>query len=364
MLPIKVENGVASINVNKTRKLTPRQLATLKHLENFCSLDDYNNYLNSLLGLNKRHVHIQRIKTHGHDKLASKQSNSILTEFKKLLQCYDTVDHRPSQRNVGEWVGVEIECYIPMDRARCTDDCDHDNGICEAEFTANDEATHESLRNKIRAAKIPRVSVKSDGSLENDEGIGVEVTILFNTADGFEPLNKLCRVLNEADCFVNDSCGLHVHLDCRHLKPKGVKLIGRRLGRTLPVLTWLVDKSRHNNNYCKLEVSKFTDNREYRYCAINQVAYFEFKTLEIRLHGGSTNHKKIRHWIELIRFLASKPIPKTFNTFQQLIDLGTPEHLVEYADKRINRLNPEAWHVLIPPDPVPVPVITPTEQVA
>lgn len=343
MLPIQILNGVASIALNKTRKLTARQLTTLKNM----SEDRAARYLWSLLGITKERVSVHRVQTNMRDRLAAKEPGSYSRRFEALLNNTDETMHRPSQRNLGQWVGVEIECYYPSDR-ECTDDCDHDNGECHAEHTPSEDTAHARVRDALKKAGVPRCSVKYDGSLESDEGVGVEVTILFNTADGFEPLNKLCRVLNSLGCFVNDRCGLHVHLDCRHLKPKGVKLIGRRLGRALPVLKYMVDSTRHGNHYCKLEVSPFSREHDDRYYAVNMTAFYRYKTIEVRLHGGSTNQHKIRNWIETLQFIGSNPIKKSFATFQDFIDLGIPEHLVEYADKRINRLNPGAWAILCP----------------
>lgn len=341
MLPIKIENGKLCLNIDKMRKLSPRQIATLNEMESRYGTHHtyYNNYLYSLLGLTKKRVEVVRIKSPSYlrDELSHKSKGSILAKFQELLYNGDDAEHRPSQRNVGQWLGVEIECFIPHDS-----DFDQD----EPDDAIND--AHASLARAIKKAGIPRASVKYDGSLGDDEGHGVEVTILFNAADGFEPLNKLCRVLNAFGCYVNKSCGLHVHLDARHLKPKNVKLIGRRLGRSLPVLKWIVDKSRHTNTYCELSTSKFSS-RASRYHAINLTSFFKYKTIEVRLHGGSTNATKIRHWIETLQFLSNVAVPKVFTTFQQLIDLGLPEHLVEYADKRINKLNPDAWSHLTPP---------------
>lgn len=346
-LPYKIENGVASLVVNKKRKLTERQLANLKRTEHVYGVESAQRYISSLLGLTKRPVDVSRpkIRQYNHDRLASKPPGSILSKFKSLLYCEEDASHRPSSRSVGQWIGVEIECLYPAIGV------ENDDG--EYEPNISQEEAHRELRKAIQHANIPRVSVKDDGSVHDSDGdgVGVEVTILFNTEDGFGPLQKLCDVLNRKGCFVNNTCGLHVHLDARHLQEKGVKRIGRRLGNALPVLKWIVDPSRHTNNYCALAVSEFRDSRDYRYNAINLTSWFEFKTVEVRLHGGSTNFKKIKNWIELLRFLASTRVPRNFSTFQHLIELGTPEHLIEYADKRITRLNPTAWAKLMPPAP-------------
>lgn len=351
MLSPKIANGIASFVVNSTRKLTPRQVTTYNQTNDRYGERAAERYLYSLLRLTKGRVDVKRLKapSYVNDKLAIKSKNEVLTQFKALLNCDDETSHIPSNRHIGKWIGVEIECFYPAEREYSNCSCDDGCCECEPEYCPDRDTAHKRLRRLIQAANIPRASVKDDGSLHDDEGVGVEITLLFNSADGFEPLNKLCKVLHDAGCYVNKTCGLHVHLDARHLKNKGVKLIGRRLGRALPVLKWIVDPSRHNNTFCQMDVSRFTSTHSSRYFAINLTAFFRYKTIEIRMHGGSTNARKIRSWIELLQFLSNQKIPKNFKTFQQLIDLGTPSHLIEYADKRITRLNPEAWPILIPP---------------
>lgn len=335
-LPIKIENGVASLNIAKSIKLTPRQLATLKQTEIDEGPHNAERYLYSLLGLTKDGVSISRVKQYGSDWLAQKPGGLVLERFKQLLSNGPNVNHSPSKRSVGEWIGVEIECFIPTM---------HDEDDCRID----ESETRRYLREAIKDAGIPRVSVKDDGSLSSDyDDVSCEVTILFNSSDGFEPLQKVCRILSQFDCYTNETCGLHVHLDARHLDKKGVKIVGRRLGRSLPVLQYMVDKSRTNSgSFNDVRVSQLSRSGE-RYCAINLTSWFKFKTVEVRLHGGTTSFKKIKNWIELLKFLSSVKMPKNVTTFQELIDLGTPEHLIEYADKRITALNPEAWAILSP----------------
>lgn len=335
VLPIKIENGVATINVVKSIKLSKRQQRTLENMK-VGNKYRYERYLQSLMGLIKDRVDVNRLNYGGLDPLASKPRHSVLAKFNHLLNNQHNVEHKPTQRNIGQWIGVEIECFIPQEY--------DDNG------EPNDCTEHyHDLRSAIREAKITRVQVKQDGSLEcDDNGVGVEVTFLFNTMDGFDKLRQLCDVLTSHGCYVNETCGLHVHLDARHLKRGGVLRIGRRLGRALPILQWMVDDSRHDNHYCKMSVGPLKNDRDDRYHAVNLTSFFDFKTVEVRLHGGSINSKKIQNWIETLRFLANKRIVKPLKTFQEFIDLGVPAHLVEYADKRISRLNPGAWLIINP----------------
>lgn len=348
MLPIKIKDGVISIDVVKKRTLTPKQLAQFNRTKDIHGDAIAEKYLLSLLGMNKTRTRVSRIEVPQWpiDKLAVKPIGTVRGLFEQLLTNEEDILHIPSNKDIGHWVGVEIECYYPSEK-ECRESCDHDNDECYADFCPNEDQAHSIVRKALVKAGVTRASVKSDGSLDDEAGVGVEVTLLLNTKDGFGQLEKVCNILNDLNCFVNNKCGLHVHLDARNMSDSYAKLVSKRLGRALPVLKWIVHPSRQNNHYCKMMVGPFNKNRNDRRYAINPQAYFKHGTLEVRLHGGSTNAGKIKNWIELLRFIAATPIPKTLATFQDLIDLGTPEHLIEYADKRITRLNPEAWNKLI-----------------
>ena len=329
----QVKNNILACT--KTRTLTPKQQALMSQL----TPRRQQEYMLRLLGIVKGSISLDRFKSYEKDLLSCKPDLSVLTELRQLRNL--SQNHTPSNKNIGEWIGVEIECLIPHQ-----DDDTGENGYWE------EEVAHDYLKAAIKRAGITRCTVKDDGSVDDQDdvsGHGVEVTLLFNAAQGFEQLEKLCQVLDDVGCFVNSTCGLHVHLDARHLAKIDVKRIGKRLGHTLPVLKWMVDDSRHENEYCKLEVSPLIDRQRFRYCAINLTSYYKFETIEVRLHGGSTNFKKIKNWIEILRLIGQADIKRDVTTFQEFIEVtNLPDRLIEYAEKRITRLNKESWSILMP----------------
>ncbi len=331
---LKIVNGMLSLN--KTKSLTARQLHTLKGLTDA----DKNTYMLSLMGLLKGRQYKPKY-SRGRDALR-KPANSVLSKLRELKDL--SLDHKPTAKDVGQWIGVEIECFIPHQSGSsdCTDDCDHDNDICyQSDDYWDENKARNWLMKELKAAGVTRVNVKFDGSLSCDEGHGVECTILFNSAYGFEPLEKLCKVLTDSGCYINRTCGLHVHLDARHLTQLQVKAIGHSIGHTLPVLKWLTPVSRHNNDYCALSVSKMHGGR---YHAVNLTAYAKYKTIEIRMHQGSINAAKIKNWIELLKVMGAAKLKTNITTFQELIDLpGMNESLITYAESRITELNNNAW---------------------
>ncbi len=356
----QIKNG--KITLNKSRSLTPKQLAMLKRLP---TEHERSKYIMSLMGLVKgreARMILPRVTKRGVDVLHDKPKATILNQMRRLQSVER--DHKPNDKGLGNWIGVEIECFIPHqdgdNQRECECEFDADGDIeYECAYCRNGQENHwdetqahDWLKERLTEAGVTRCCVKEDGSLNDDMGHGVEITILFNSQYGFSPLDKLCKTLTKAGCYVNKSCGLHVHLDARHLTVKQTERIGQSLGHSLPVLKYLVAKSRHTNKYCEMRVSKLIkishddDTWDERYCAVNLTAYPKYKTIEIRLHGGSINASKIESWVNLLKTISAAKLKSDLNTFQDLIDLGLNETMVTYAEERISELNPDAWPLL------------------
>jgi hypothetical protein len=245
------------------------------------------------------------------DKLAQKSKNSILDLKKEKTKI---LEHVPYKVKKGEWIGVEIECYIPFkslsissrDLTSCgeCDNCSEENyDNCYGPKLDDGKSW---VINELRDYKIERINVKDDSSIDCDETkfVPVEFTVLM-LKDNMNNLKRLCDKLNEWNTQVNKSCGLHVHLDCRDLKPSkqnpdvinlnSARYRGKRLHNCLKVLSTLVPKSRRGNSFCYLRMSS-----KDRYSAINLVSVKELNTIEIRLHSATTDYNKISRWVNLL----------------------------------------------------------------
>src|ERR1019366_2408076 len=146
-------------------------------------------------------------------------------------------DHKvPDQVDLGKWISVEIECLFASERA---------------------ETAFISFVRKEKLTKF--VTLKDDGSIknypkdcecdihldDNDDDItehtclskyyGKEIVITFKYGDWAFP-KLICDKLNELECKVNKSCGLHVHFDCRGFTERKVQTIGRHIAQTIPAL--------------------------------------------------------------------------------------------------------------------------------
>lgn len=327
-----VKNG--KVSIARERKLTARQLSHIARM----NPNDKAAYISTLLGISKRRVWVDRRQNHEPDHLALKDKNSVLRQLSQLTSLENT--HRPSQVDLGEWVGVEIECFLPSTVDGDVEGYEGEDWDDE-EVHIDAQTAKARLREALREARVKRVNIKHDGSLSSDHGYGIELTILVNTKYGWGDLEKLCKALAKCRAFVNRTCGLHVHFDARAMGKRGAGKFGRSIGAALPILSQMLPASRRSNHYCRMGVSKFTGDRYY---AVNLTAFSKYRTVEIRMHSGTTDFKKIRNWIEILQAVGTAELSRETHDMQTLIDrAGLPERLVEYIERRTAEFsNPNA----------------------
>lgn len=150
------------------------------------------------------------------------------------------------------------------------------------------------------------VCLKDDGSIDADDGYGHEIAFLTTEKMFSRDIQKLCDVLNDkAEADVNSSCGLHVHLDMRNRDPKKAFA---NLAKVQDMLFAMQPRSRRRSTYCRFSPDTWekTMRENDRYMAINPHSYERFKTIEVRLHAGTTNAKKITNWVELLLRIVRK----------------------------------------------------------
>lgn len=310
------------------------------------------------------------------EKLNQRKGNYYLNLFQNSFK----VGNQTVMQNK-RYFGIEIECFIPFEKLGiCKDDygssdysecpdCEGSgrltythrasgNGIegdcpsCDATgeyYNADGEDSSElfdvcsnRLSKKIKEKLIKGVDIKEDGSLEHDDSDDfwpVEITILV-PQDDFTNLSRLCSLLKELDATVNTSCGLHVHIDARDYDKKQVLKIGEKLESYLPFMKNMVSKSRLRSTYCKLQASS-----EDRYSAINLTSYSKYKTIEIRLHQGTTDFDKIKNWCLILKNLINRR-KCNFESNNSFIKIFTPE-LQEYIKMRMNKFNPDLFAEIV-----------------
>ena len=155
----------------------------------------------------------------------------------------------------------------------------------------------------------------SDGSLRGNDTFELVSPILEGEA-GLQELQKVCWVLDYCDVKVNNSCGLHIHMDAADFTIETWRNLAITYRHLEPVIDAFMPNTRRNNTYCK-RLSGISESRireaqtiqdlrgvfrNDRYHKLNLEAYARHRTVEFRQHGGTTNFTKMENWI---RFAAN-----------------------------------------------------------
>jgi hypothetical protein len=197
------------------------------------------------------------------------------------------------------------------------------------------------LNHDALAALLPFYTrVVSDSSIrvQASNHIGAEVKMLLNRATFDSRLLSVCKTLQDVGFEVNKSCGLHVHLDARHLDVTQREKIKKSVLKWLNALIELVPMSRRDNQYCVLRSTQG------RYCAVSTATGAK-NTIEVRLHSATTDQTKITMWIRLIELLAVLPPPSTKlrTTIAALESLPLCDWDKSYWRSRHKTLNPSMY---------------------
>ena len=244
-------------------------------------------YANSFKGKSNQYGYVDRIKSEGIDPLKSKSEGHYRSLFENMFRT--DINHKPEGKH-SDWIGIEIECCIPFRSTEfacsyrtcgscegngCDDEgmtCERCEGSGETLRSGNSDEARDLLEDLVSKNKIKYCNVKDDGSIRvpNEQYFPVELTILTRLSRP-DNLKKLCDLLATLKAKVNKSCGLHVHLDARHLCTSEVRAIGRKFTKVMPVMQAMIPATRRNNQYCRPAVSKFSGSRYY---AVNLVASF------------------------------------------------------------------------------------------
>ncbi len=187
-------------------------------------------------------------------------------------QYYKAVHHRnsPKPTKKSNYVGIEIECFSHLEE-------------------------NEVLLLMLECDLEKHMNIGEDGSVENDnDDPCYEFRILSTEKELPIVLKKVAKFLKKGKFKVNDSCGLHVHLDMRN---RNVDDCYAKFIDFQDLLFGMVKPDRWDSDYCHYNPDLSTNRRM---SAINYQAYYDHQTLEVRLHQGSVDVKKIHSWVNLL----------------------------------------------------------------
>jgi hypothetical protein len=283
--------------------------------------------------------------------------NDGLWSTQKLRELAASIyeNKKPGNLNLGEWISVELELVMPSEK------CETDflrfvrkNGFANCVTIKNDgsirtisprrTAESEQRRSAGDMARelLSRNPVPDSGLRQEQEqmrsAFGREIIITFRYGD-WKFVKTICGELNRLKCFVNSSCGLHVHFDCRHVEPDDVVRIGKRIAYTVPALKEILPPSRQDNRFCAIPINEMGGG-DNRYAFVNLQSYNRHQTIEIRGHNGTTDAVKVVNWIRILKAIMEKRSRKTVESVSELITaFKLDADLVEYINARYTKFH-------------------------
>lgn len=177
-------------------------------------------------------------------------------------------------------------------------------------FCLADQGTLAAKLNEVGVSKF--VHLKSDGSIKPKQGYHAhELTICVDDTSLHHVMVNVCAALASFDAQVNKSCGMHVHLDARFWSHEKRDLVFSNLVSSQSILYAMNPPSRKNgytdSSGSKRHYAKPTRSKDYydairsdRYVGINGQAFSKFGTIEVRLHSGTVDARKIINWVLLL----------------------------------------------------------------
>ena len=194
----------------------------------------------------------------------------------------------------------------------------------------------------VKAGLAKHAMLKQDGSIHpdnEDEDYGHELCLLAPQDTFKDVLKRACDVIRDVSGYVNNTCGLHVHIDMRTRICEDVL---NNFVSAQPILYGMVPEERRTGTWCKPIRSRKWDHRHDRYSGINKQAYRTHRTLEIRIHSGTVHFNKIANWIDILVAIAGAPKQvKSLRSIPKFAKwLNLPTALVDYIKARTHKFHP------------------------
>jgi hypothetical protein len=255
------------------------------------------------------------------------EAGSLLKAYEEMMKTTLETDKKPVDPRA-TYVGIEVEFVY--------------------------SGKYDMLKQLLIEHKLHRhVCLKDDGSVQPCHNAkaykGKELNLICKNTEVEDVLKRLDRVLADPriDGFANRSCGVHVHLDARN---RDAKIIYRNMVRIQKILRGSQPVGRVNNQYCKANITDDLmdsihkeENRGQRYWVVNGLAYSQHKSIEIRIHEGTTNCESIYNWVSFLDAVANHKEELPVNDCVKAQDLvekfnvEIPLHAIDYLDRRIDR---------------------------
>lgn len=296
---------------------------------------------------------------------------------------------KPKNSDTNNYVGIEVECYGTF------------NGLSDSKLKSNIEALSKKLKGCVEIGRDSSISVNcfsidvnwtnhfngtfvaepriqhlciedennwntivneygNDDNQEklkalleeytekvNEDGEGKEIRLLVKQDDVSELVPKIYEYLNSIGTKVNNSCGLHIHLDMRNRNPARAY---RNLTNTKELL-FKLNPDRRDIEYCedvsefKGDDAEFYERLEYteKYECINRESLKELGTLEVRMGKATMDGDTVASWINLLVNICDRvEPPKKYKSFvSYFTHLGLPKSVADKLKSVMYERNPD-----------------------
>lgn len=205
---------------------------------------------------------------------------------------------------------------------------------CEIECFNVRSETREILDKLMRQKKNQgMLYVADDSTISGNYSAEIRVSYAIGQ---YERLYEVCNLLMKNDVQTNRSCGLHVHLDAQTMDPAQAD---QNWINNQDWLYKLVASSRRSGDHAESYCARANeDNNRDRYRALNLRALQAHGTIEVRLHQGTIDPKKIQWWTELCNFILRDG--RTWSSVREFCQDKTVDHsLRERTWARYGALN-------------------------
>lgn len=185
------------------------------------------------------------------------------------------------------------------------------------------------------------VCLKTDGSIKGyvRDQHPHELCILAKEKDVYSLIEKVCEVLADTNAQVNKTCGLHVHLDMRN---RNSEMAFNNLVCSQNILYAMNPFSRQSGTYCRRVDTKDFDlaKKGTKYFGINAESFNRHKTIEIRIHSGTIQSRKISNWVKLLLQIVNRKemVKKASSSLKEFINKYEIDiELAKYISERMNK---------------------------
>ena len=255
-------------------------------------------------------------------------------------------------------VGIEVEGICNLSVAKIASKLEVETGI---------EVSTSSWSRS--SASLPVWHVTTDGSIRDSEGnkVGKEIVSppLPINEKSFKELKSLLAAARNKRLFgknylrIDRQCSVHVHISREELDRFDVEKVYHLYAYIEPELNKMLPDSRRNNkgrggkSYCApisdlpfaKAFEKDPEDPEFRELKYYSVQFpFNIPTIEFRVHGATTNAKKIWNWVrilnEIMDFAVGLPVTEVWDdelletcTLNKILSKEMYEYYLERAQK-------------------------------